>query len=619
MTVDAPDKEDFKLDLANRFVYFPLVRVLIFSVWFRVAFAGFFLLLLFLALFLPRIWTVTPAGFLPVYKRSGLDMAQAWSLKRSALRAMNAGQFDRAAYSWEAAVERNPANAELIRGALRNTLQLPRPGPKQQGAAIGQSLWLLRLTGTNAADLELVTRIGDKFQLYDLLLALLGPRAERLTPAEETVYLKALFHSGQMAPFASRWERLPQDSTVRAELELYHCAFLAGWGPVSTVSEGQRRLEAALEKPAQRVLADRLQLLVSARRADAGRYLASLQRLEQAEADTLQEHVVYWRLLAALGRKEEARTLLHSFPRPPSSPLDTLRLAETQVALDLRDEARQLLEKSTLQFGNAQDIWLAWANLLLEDKRWEELRELALQIRQHPRMRDELAGFSFYLEGSAELGLQRPAMAEAAFSKVARHPFENHALALATARSLLKLGYAAVARDLLLPLEKHFSERPDYWHELFGAACELKQADLMAAAAARAYRLQPENATAANNYAAALLVKRDRPEEAIRLTLQVLNRFPESNAAKINHAMALLLNHRTAEAESLLESIAPEKLSGREANSFHLASFEVFFTQQQYDQAREASDRIAVHDLFPHQRAWLDELRQRLPRRTAAE
>src|SRR5206468_12576355 len=68
---------------------------------------------------------------------------------------------------------------------------------------------------------------------------------------------------------------------------------------------------------------------------------------------------------------------------------------------------------------------------------------------------------SYYLEGCAESGLDRPAVADRCFRIVAQHPVESRALALSTAGSLLKLGYAAVARDLLLPLEHDFRERAD--------------------------------------------------------------------------------------------------------------------------------------------------------------
>jgi hypothetical protein len=79
------------------------------------------------------------------------------------------------------------------------------------------------------------------------------------------------------------------------------------------------------------------------------------------------------------------------------------------------------------------------------------------------------------------------------------------------------------------------------------------------------------------------------------------------------------LNLRTGEAEAILKSVIPEKLSGEEASAFYLGCFELSLHQQQYDQAWEASDRIAAKYLFPNQLKWLEEMRQRLPRRTAAK
>ena len=191
-------------------------------------------------------------------------------------------------------------------------------------------------------------------------------------------------------------------------------------------------------------------------------------------------------------------------------------------------------------------------------------------------------------------------------------------MGLTTANSLLKLAYPAAARDILLPLETGLSKSPEYWQALFTAAYELKQPDLMSTAAARAYELQPGNAIAANNYAAALLVNRERTEEAIKLTLQLAGRFPNSPAARINHGLALLLNRRTAEAETLLNSIEPEKLNASEATSLFLGLFEAYFNERQYDKARAAGDRIDVKYLFPNQLKWLEEALGQLPERPAA-
>src|SRR5882762_4186695 len=118
-----PIRERLETELYPKLIYSPFLRLVLFNFWFRLVFVCFVLLLLFLALFLPRIWRVTPPGFLPVVKISGLDMTQAWSLKRSALKAQAAGEFERANYAWGAAVANNPGNPELFRGALRNVLQ----------------------------------------------------------------------------------------------------------------------------------------------------------------------------------------------------------------------------------------------------------------------------------------------------------------------------------------------------------------------------------------------------------------------------------------------------------------------------------------------------------------
>jgi len=275
-------------DLPERLINSPLLRVVVFDPWFRAAVISVVVVLVFLALFLPKMWRMTPRGFLPVVKISGLDMAQAWSLKRSALRSMAAGDFERAAYAWQAAVANNPADAELVRGALRNFLQPDRPNPKYQGTAVGQTLWLLRLTGTNAADVELVSQVYNKFELYDLILRLLGPGERRLNSPEQVAYLKALFHCGEMIRFAERWQKLSENpAAITPDLQLYHAAYLAGWETSADAHAGRKQLEAALERPDSQLLANRLRLAVSMHRADAEGYNESLQRLAQWQVDTL--------------------------------------------------------------------------------------------------------------------------------------------------------------------------------------------------------------------------------------------------------------------------------------------------------------------------------------------
>ena len=245
-----PSRDELRQTLSPKLIYSPFLRLVVFNFWFRLAFFGFALLLIFLCLFLPKIWRVTPLGFLPEIKISGLDMAQAWSLRRSALGSAAAGRYEEAAFAWEAAVGNNPGNPELVRGALFNALRIDRPNPKYLAASLRQSVWLLRLTGTNRTDVELVAELYDKFQLYDVVVRLLTPIQDRLTDHEEVLFLKALFHAGQIKQFAERWDRLGDRQAQEPAMQLHHAAHLAGWGPPERAKVGRDLLENALDDPA---------------------------------------------------------------------------------------------------------------------------------------------------------------------------------------------------------------------------------------------------------------------------------------------------------------------------------------------------------------------------------
>src|SRR5258707_10175088 len=90
--MDSEPELTIKEKLAQKLENFPLLRQLVFEFWFRLVFLVFLLGAVFLALFLPKMWTVSPPGFKPVLKVSGLDLVQAWSLKRSAVKAAASGK-----------------------------------------------------------------------------------------------------------------------------------------------------------------------------------------------------------------------------------------------------------------------------------------------------------------------------------------------------------------------------------------------------------------------------------------------------------------------------------------------------------------------------------------------
>ena len=589
-----------------------LIRLLGASLWFRLAFLGFLILALFLALFLPKIWRTSPSGVRPVIKISGLDWVQAWSLRRTAQKERALGRQNQALFAWKAAVDHNPADVETVQGLLQELL-VAETGQQQLALTVKYGSWLLQLTATNQGSLELVAKLADKLRLYPWVIDLLHPVATQLNPAQEACYLRALFHTRQMARFAAQWDKADDRVKSGADMELYHAAYALGWGPPAGRVESQQLLQAAIVDPDLKELATRLLIVAAAQLGDTLLFERAFLSAVQDDKALLGDHVTYWRLLSQGGRRAEARQRAESFTQEPVSAQEVILLADGYAALGLTSRAKQVLQRHAPTFSEAEGIWIAQANLLIETQAWEELLTLALQIRQTVGAQESLYGFSHFLEGRSFLARDRREMAEQAFRKAADCDFVNRTLGMATAGGLIKLGYPDLALRMLEAWRKELTNNPDYWNLLCMAAFQRKQADVLLTAAEAAYRLTPEDMNAMNNYAAALLIARIRPDEAIRLTVQLLQRAPNSVVAKINHSLALVRNGRAAEADQLLQSISLERLKEVESNSYYLACFEIYTTLERWDQARQVDARINSRHLFPTQLDWWMDLRQKLP------
>jgi predicted Zn-dependent protease len=603
-----------KQELGEKLLEYPLIRQLLFERWFRLAFAAFVLVFVFLGLFLPKIWRTSQADFTPVIKVSGLDLVQAWSLRRTAVKQAAAGKFEEANYAWQAALANNRADPALVRGALGSMLQDPH---RRQYAnqAIQEAFWLLRLTQTNLVDVELAARVLQSYDYYEPIVSLAGPRLDQCSQNLLAIYLKALFDLGQAQAFDARWrelqKRLPNDPALR----VYRAAYLVGWGPPETIGTARAELNAASEDPVLRSLATRLKLAVSGKEMSAENYAQALKQLEDWHEDTLKQHAIYWRLLNGTGRKSEALQLLQQYSQPPSSAVEVAELAQSYSDLGLRDQALQLLQRYTKDYAHAGIFWICYAGILTEAKRWEDLRNLAIQMRSEDALRDQLAALSYFLEGRAELGLGRTENAKAAFTRAVEREIPSPSFGLRTASQLLDFGFPELARTLLLRLENSFQHDFTFWVLLFRASDQLKDVDNLVKSASNAYLLNPNDRVLANNYAAALIITRQKPEEAIRLTLPLISDNPSSVHAVINHSAALLLNGRPKEAEALLNTIATNRLTASQWTLYNLDRFETCLTLHDYDCARSLSDTIDVQYLYPSQRRWLDDARRQLPPR----
>lgn len=608
-----------KEKIASWFFRFPslcmLVRTLLYSVWFQLCFLGLLLLPLLLMLVLAKIWRTTPKGFLPVVRISGVDWLQAKSLQRTGRKELEKGKIREGILSYSMAVADNPGNVQVVRQFLRGVLDHVDP-PQFQGPALARAFWLLRLTSTNLADLELSGDVFEKFGLNEYLAGLLSSRESVLTSPLQKIYLRVLFNNGRVADFDRFWKNHCHEAALAddPELQLYRSAFEAGWGTPTEAVRAGARLKEKFNDANLRVAARQLDLLVCERRNDVPDFLDGLECLRESKKDRLVDHVRAWRLLASNDRRDEAVSNARAFAQSPATALETIQLAQAYFALGLGDSAKKLLDRFTVEFSFLDTLWLLYGNLLMESGQWDKLRQLALNIRLNPDVRERLSDLSYYFEGRAELAQDRAIAAGKAFSKIGLTAPENPQLAVSIAEGLQQLGYAQQARTLLASAETPNERNAAYWNLLAGVAYSLKDADLLLRATKRALELDGENRIARNNYAAALVTAGREPQEAIKETFQLMNDFPELSAIRINHALALIQNDRFDEADRLLAAMNPNRLSESERAIYQLACFETLVRQRRFELARKFLVEIHPERLFPVQRERLDVLKQSLPK-----
>jgi tetratricopeptide (TPR) repeat protein len=611
----------WKERLSEKLADYPLLRTLLLNPWFALAFFTVGLLGLGTAVCLPKVWPSTPPDFTPVIKISILDMIQARSLRASAGRHAAAGRHREAAIAWQSATANDPGNLELHRALFRHLARAPVMPLSQVNRAFRGLAWMLQLGATNQTDLELVATALDRYGLSEDVFTLLSPQADRLSPALEAAYLKALFQVGQYDEFGRRWERVQPQLAADAELALCHAAYVAGWGPLEAAVTARQQVQQALDGPRLGIYACRLEMSVCAQRLDVAGYTEALRRLQAGSHDRVLDHVRYWRLLHATGRTTEARALADTFNRPPQSGHEVVQMAEVLIALGLNAECLEYLQRQVRDFGRSYSIWsvavwAAYADVLIAGQNWERLKEVALEMRALPAgAQAALGGFSHFLEGRVAYVQGSPDAARAAFTEAVRLGFPLGRVGVRVARQLNQMGFADLALEALRPLEPRFESDLPYWKAVFDASYVLRADDtLLLRAAVRAYELAPQSLEWKFNYAAALLIGRRRPEQALSLTLDLLETDGRTPGGLINHAIALSLNHRYDDAAEILREINPERLNEPQRVAWHMAWLDIHYEAGNWAGVRESLRHIDPAGLFPCQQRWIEEIRQAMPR-----
>ena len=588
------------------------------SRWFRLGVGVVYGLAFFGWFATERFWRATPAGMRPEVWISIWDAIRSWRWQREAERQEAAGRLEEALLSWRLAVEKHPSV-----GALRGWLgfQGARESQDWSRRFVGRDcIWLLGLTRTNLADLELVARALNRYELGRWTLGILDGYSGDWTEVLEREYLRALCLAVRVEDFARWWERIEGEQADDGEMRLFRAAYLAGWGGPAEAVEGFAFLESAKRERETEILAHRLSLLVDYVKLDAEGYGRSLYFLARKKADLLSGRVNYWNLLAGTGQKWRAFWLARRYfqrshsKRLPESEEERAMVAEAFMNMGSESHAFGHLRRLAGAWGGglAEDWRMNRADFLTAEKRWSELGELALSLRRDRRAGEAMRGYSFFLEGISEMEQGRAEAANRAFQRISDYSLEEGERGLFVASHLVRLQGYGVARDVLLGLRNKHGEKTVFWRLLFAAAKEIGASRELLIATENLYRLRPCDVEARNDYVAVLLSLRIRPEEAMSLTDQGRQQDPHDAAGKIHRARALLWNGWTDEVDSLLSSIHENRLIGALAQSFYLARLELEFQRGRIQEAHKWSGKIRPKFLLPGDRRRFREISDRL-------
>jgi tetratricopeptide (TPR) repeat protein len=565
---------------------------------------------------LARVWKTSPAGDPEVVKVNLIGLIQSWALRRTAQRAVVAGQYPLALRSWQAAANGNRADQIALRGMVQTLVEMPWLDMNWVSFGVRAANSLLKLTHTNESDLELTARLLDRYDLHEMALARLSDTNAPIGVSSSIALMKALFETGQMQNLDEIWRQRSAFLSNAPVAQVYHAAWVAMTGPTELAEGAVNQLqiyETKGQTPEIQVAALRASLRVYFVQLRRLEYEERLKRSEDLRVDRLQDHLRYWLLLDGVGMRQEAFRLTRSSAKVAQTVGD----AELQLALwqrlGMKDEVLEFAKHRLWDFGYDPRLCVVLASILEEQKQWDSLRELGLILRQQVHLKPILGGFGYFLEGLSEQGTIGRLRAEDLFKKYAAEPPTYLPAVFQSAATLNRLGHPVVAATLLKTIEPEGDKSASFWQQMQMAAYESHQADLLYNACEKLYRMDPDNPITANNYAAVLLMQSEKQAEALTLTLKVMNAIPDSVSARINHSIALGRMGRAAEGEALLNEIPPDRLSASDRSGYYFAKFQLESILGKSAKARASAAFVNRATLFPGQLQMLNSMLEAIP------
>jgi len=413
------------------------------------------------------------------------------------------------------------------------------------------------------------------------------------------------FKTGRLKEFVDIWKRNEGDLARDPTIALYRAAWMAVAGPPGDQAANRAVLDSGTQNPALSVTAHRLRSMVESMRLDVNGFQRSFEELRGLRMDTLDDHIRSWLTLESAGDHALAVAKATAYAIPPETSAQAKRLLLAWTKLRLENLAAGFARNQLGAFPYDPEVWFITSQMLVSAKQWDELRFVSLRMRQNTGLNRFFANYLDFLEGASENGNGRTERARELFATMLRRRTTNPILGLDASRTLERLGYRSEAQPILQSLEAVFGSQADYWQSLARLAIQSRDADALLTAAERAYRIEPGKIEYVNQYAAALLISRIRPAEAVQLTLQVLKESDYAHAAIINHSFALGRVGRVSEARKLLDDLPVSSLTDEEQTFWRMSMAEIELAGGNRDAAKVHLRGIDPQYLYSSQSAWL--------------
>ncbi len=547
----------------------------------------------------------TPEGFEPEVKVSVFDLLQSKALARSAEKHEQSGHVPAARAAWRGVISNTPGDVEPLRRFLK-VLQRDEVTLGIAHDTFRYGNWLLRLTDNDSADLELVAETLEHGRRYTEILTLLRSHEESLSDSGRAIAMRALFWLGHHDLFAERWGEARAPLREDPIMKLYSLA-------VEAITESEKKAYGVFLNAAAKaepytpefLPAQRLAIRVHAAAGDLDACRRVLEDLQKRRLATFADHLPYWRSMALQTGSHEILRQCEETTEPVSE-FEVYSLVSLLYEGGHTDDALRMSRQLMERLGNPLSLWLDHGNILMETKRWPELKSLAMKVNQSDQL-NHLWSTAKYWEGISELFLEETEIAEDRFKEIAEFPIISPATSLEMVNRLRGLGQHAAAYTVLNQLEELMEDKPEYWV----LRCQIAAADKDLAAlkesATKAYERNPENVENQNNYAVALLLERTEPAKALELGRELVRADPESVIYKLTLIHALIQSDHLDEAQNILKSLEGTNVATADmVTDYRLALFELAYAQGRYTDALSFHEVLDRNFLMPEKIAWLE-------------